>query len=82
VEDLIAKGYKRISNAHGHIARIDREDWLEVLAVMHNRAPADFIVRDGTGRPSPNWEDYYRRCVSEDIHTVSEEDIKKFPSSF
>ena len=31
-KDLMDKGYRKTSNAYCHINRIDREDWLDVLA--------------------------------------------------
>lgn len=80
-EELTARGYRRTSNAHGLISRIDREDWLEVLAQKMRRAPADFIVRDGGGRVSGLWCDFYRRCYSADTHTVDAQRIVKIPSS-
>lgn len=81
VAELIAMGYRRTSNAYGLVTRIDRDDWLEVLAVAMRRAPADFILRDGTGRVSPRWEDYYRRTLSKDTHTVLAHEIGEFPAS-
>jgi hypothetical protein len=80
-EELVARGYRRTSNAYGRISRIDRPDWLEVLAEKMRRAPADFILRDGTGQVSPLWCDFYRRVYSQDAHTVSPSTLALIPGS-
>lgn len=84
-EKLTQMGYRRVSNAYGLVARIDRSDWLDVLAnSLPGRCIADFLVRNGpdAGKPSPRWEDHYRRVYSKDVHTVSAEDITRIPPSF
>jgi hypothetical protein len=78
--ELIARGYRRTSNAWRMVSRIDRPDWVDVLARSLHRAPADFYV-PGAARPAGNWCDYYRRCVSKDTLTVSAETIGQIPSS-
>ncbi len=80
-EELRARGYRKTSNAYGLVSRIDRADWVEVLAQEMRRAPADFIVRDGSGRISPSWCDFYRRTYSKDNHTVDQERIALIPTS-
>lgn len=80
-EELTALGYCVTSRAYGLVSRIDRPDWLEHIATEMRRAPADFIVRDGSGRPSGQWCDYYRRVYSKDTHTVDPERLKQIPSS-
>lgn len=85
VSTLIEMGYKRVSNAYGEISRIDREDWIEVLArAMPGSCKADFLVVSGpnTGKPSERWADHYRRVHSKDTLTVSKEDIRLFPGSY
>lgn len=64
-ERLNALGYRRISRKHGIVARIDRADWLQVLAASMFRVPADFIDPK-TGAPAANWCDHYRRVHSKD----------------
>jgi hypothetical protein len=72
---LTSAGYRRVSNKHRIVSRIDREDWLEHLARKMRQAPADFILKDGTGRVSPAWCDHYRRIYSKDTITVSSEAV-------
>jgi hypothetical protein len=79
--DKLAKmGYRRTSHKHGLIARIDREDWLNVMATALHRAPADFYV-PGEPNPSGSWCDYYRRCLSLDIRHVQPGVTKLIPGS-
>lgn len=82
-EELVARGYRCVSRAYGLVARVDRSDWLEVLAKEMMRAPADFLVLSGPdkGRPSGLWADYYRRCHSKDMHTVPEHVCRQVPTS-
>lgn len=69
---LTDMGYRRTSNRHLMVSRIDRPDWIDHLANKMRCAPASFIVRDGSGEISADWCDHYRRCYSEDKATVSE----------
>jgi hypothetical protein len=64
-DKLIAAGYRRTSNRYRIVSRIDRSDWVEILARHLHRAPADFYV-PGEHSPSADWCDYYRRCLSAD----------------
>lgn len=79
-EQLIAMGYRKVSNAYCHVSRIDREDWMTVLAKQLRCAVADFYNLDGSG-VSGSWCDYYRRTHSKDVLTVSPSIIGKIPSS-
>lgn len=81
IDLIMAMGYRKVSNNHCIVTRIDREDWVEYLAQKMRRAPADFIVRDGSGMISPSWCDHYRRTYSNDKIYVTREDIKKFKGS-
>ena len=68
-KELMAKGYRRTSNKYRMITRIDREDWMHFLAEkMPGSCVADFMVKSGpdAGKPSPLWEDHYRRVYSKD----------------
>ena len=47
--ELLQKGYRRTSNAYCLVSRIDRDDWLQVLAKQLNCSVADFYKMDGTG---------------------------------
>ena len=67
--ELMAKGYRKTSNAYCRVARIDREDWMQTLAKRMNCCVADFYNIDGSG-PSNNWKDFYIRTHSKDTLTV------------
>lgn len=67
---LMALGYRRTSWGHRLVSRIDRPDWLMVLAKELRRAPADFYV-PGEPQPAGSWCDHYRRVCSKDNITVS-----------
>ena len=62
---LIDQGYAVTSRRYCHVSRIDREDWRERCERKH--APVD--------------ADFYRRCVSKDKLTVSEEVRRLMPNS-
>lgn len=68
-QKLIKQGYHRTSNAYCLVSRIDRDDWLEVLAGSMNCSVARFYKLDGTGVPD-GWRNHYIRCFSKDTHTV------------
>lgn len=80
VEELIARGYRKVSNKYGRLSRIDRPDWLHLLAVHLGRAPADFYV-PGAEKPAGNWCDYYRRVLSKDKVDIDPQLARKAPSS-
>jgi len=67
--DLMKKGYRRTSNAYCMISRIDREDWLDVLAKERHCSRADFYNVDGSGINNSH-KDYYVRVHSKDTLTV------------
>jgi hypothetical protein len=77
---LKAMGYRRVSNKHKLVARIDRKDWLQSMAKSLHRAPADFYV-PGENHVAPNWCDYYRRVHSKDQLEVSAEIYAALPAS-
>lgn len=80
-DELIALGYRRTSNKYRIVSRIDRPDWVTVLAVHCRRAPADFY-QIGASDPEGNWCDYYRRVLSKDkIEGVDPEVFRAVPSS-
>lgn len=88
-EELARRGYRRISSKYGLVARVDRPDWIMVLAAHLHRSPAEFyLVRqtsagDGeqyaidSNHPSPMWADHYRRTYSRDKFRVDPE-VAKF----
>ena len=68
--ELASQGYRRTSNRHRMVSRIDREDWKEYMALQH--APWD--AKRGT-TDGPDWvkclgpaaaADFYRRVHSMD----------------
>ncbi len=69
--NLHNQGYRRTSNKYKIVSRIDRDDWLDVLAKSMNCTRADFYKLDGSG-VADNWKDHYIRCYSKDKLTVSE----------
>lgn len=75
-ERLTALGYRRTSNKHRMVSRIDRPDWLEVLARSMRRSVAEFCDLD-TGEVSPSWCDHYRRVYSEDTMIVEDPEVFK-----
>jgi len=81
---LIKKGYRRVSNKFGHVARIDRPDWREHMA--ERNAPWD---PKGQGmewvrlleKTPGSAEDHYRRCYSKDVLVLSPGQAKRVPPS-
>ena len=55
--DLEAQGYRRISNRHCLLSRLDRPDWVDHLPLQLQRSTAEM-------------EDFYRRNISKDKITV------------
>jgi hypothetical protein len=76
---LIAQGYRKVSNAFCRVAKIDRDDWVQVLATQLNCAPADFYKMDGSGI-SDRWRDHYVRMHSKKVLTVHPDIVRKIPS--
>lgn len=73
--DLHKQGYRRISNKYKLVARIDRDDWLDVLAKELRCSRADFYMLDGSGIGN-QWRDHYVRVYSKDQITVKPEIYK------
>ena len=79
-EQLTAMGYRRTSNKYGMVSRVDRSDWVHVLAKELRRAPADFYV-PGEAEPAANWCDYYRRVYSRDKLELDPIVARQIPTS-
>ena len=79
VEELIAQGYRRVSNAYCLVTRIDRPDWLETMASRMHCSVADFYNQDGSGI-SNSWRDHYCRVYSKDQLCVGPSKIRQIPS--
>lgn len=78
---LADRGYRRTSTKHRMVSRIDREDWLEVLARHLHRSVAELYIQ-GTNTISPNWTDYYRRVLSKDtLMNIDPEVHRAIPGS-
>jgi hypothetical protein len=73
--DLMAKGYRKVSNAYCLVSRIDREDWVEVLARSRHCSVADFYNVGGSGIGNQH-RDHYVRVYSKDNLTVSPRVLK------
>lgn len=67
--NLMNQGYRRVSNAYCEVARIDREDWLDVLAKERRCSRADFYNVDGSGIGDQH-RDHYVRVFSKDKLTI------------
>lgn len=78
-QKLIDQGYRKTSNNHRMVARIDDPNWIHTLAHEMGRAPADYYKPDGS--LSDHWPDHYRRTRSQDVITVDKEVLKFIPSS-
>lgn len=76
---IMSMGYRRVSNKYKTVARIDRYDWLDVLAESMNKSPSRFY--DKTGKLDGQWCDWYRRCISKDSHNIPQEIFAQIPSS-
>lgn len=72
---LMAQGYRKTSNAYCLISRVDREDWLDVLAKERRCSRADFYNVDGSGVGDQH-RDHYIRVFSKDNHTVAPEVLR------
>jgi len=70
--DLMKQGYRKTSNAYCLVSRIDRDDWLDVLAKQRHCSRADFYNVDGTGIGDQH-RDHYVRVFSNDKLTVAPE---------
>jgi hypothetical protein len=72
---LTKQGYRKISSKYKLVARIDKDDWLDILARQLNCCRADFYKLDGSGIAN-NWKDHYIRVHSKDRITVTPEVYK------
>ena len=71
--ELAFRGYRRVSNKYGTVARIDCANWRREL---NNR-----LRRDTSKNPGICWEDHYRRCYSQDKLDVGRETARLVPTS-
>ena len=88
-QDLIVRGYRRVSWRHRTISRIDRADWKERLAARLGRSVAELYIVGSRGgvaefgnQVAGGLCDYYRRCFSKDmIEDVPDDILKAIPTS-
>lgn len=73
--DLMKQGYRKTSNAYCRVSRIDREDWLDVLAKQRRCSRADFYNVDGSGIGDQH-RNHYIRVFSNDTHVVHPKVLK------
>ena len=78
-QGLLSKGYRKTSNAYCMVSRIDRDDWLDVLAGKMNCCRADFYNKDGSG-VSDRWRDHYIRSYSNDKLIIHPDIIRFIPT--
>lgn len=79
-EEATRLGYRRVSNSHCIVSRVDRVDWLSRLAKSLNRPYEEMLSR--SGKNPVEWAaDHYRRCFSKDTLVLSPTEYKKVPSS-
>ena len=79
--ELHKQGYRCISNRYCMIGRVDREDWLDVLARQRRCSRADFYNVDGSGIGDQH-VDFYVRVHTQDKKTVSEGVYKELRKLF
>ena len=73
-------GYRKVSNRHRIVSRIDCEDWLETMAETQNTSVAE-MIGPHPHLSLPALADHYRRCYSKDKLVVDEHLIKLMHSS-
>ncbi len=79
-QELTAKGYRRISNKHKMVSRIDREDWIRHMAEQH--APWDVEGEGMTWASGAHMTDHYRRVYSKDVIYLDDRDVfRAIPAS-
>jgi hypothetical protein len=74
-EALTKQGYRRISNNHLLVSRVDCLDWKQRMANSHPRGMAWVEVLGNSAA------DHYRRCFSKDIRNVSRDVLRRIPGS-
>jgi hypothetical protein len=78
LEQLLAKGYRALSNEYAIISRIDREDWREAMGATWSKDP---LVQRKHGEQLGS--DHYRRKYSQDkIERVPEEIFRQIPGDW
>lgn len=85
-QKLFDRGYQGFSNKYRMIARIDRPDWLQVMAGKFRKSVADFYVREADGTititdKTGRWGEHYAAALSldkqEGIHPDVYNELKR-----
>lgn len=79
-ETLAAQGYCRISKRKNVVARIDVENWVELLAAHYGKTLHEMFT-EILANPG-HYEDLFRREWSKDRLDVSLTTMRSLPSSF
>lgn len=79
-EEATARGYRRVSNRYRWVARVDRPDFVQVLA-KHLRHPVSFFLTNSEKNVQAQWCDHYRRVYSCDVVILREREYEKVPAS-
>ena len=79
-EELAKQGYCRVSKQNKIVARIDAENWVEILAKHYGKTLHEMFT-EIMANPG-HYEDFYRREWSKDRLEVSLITSRTVPSSF
>lgn len=71
-QELIARGYRRVSRRFGHVARVDRPDWREELARRHSPWDPEGEGMRWVNALGDGAADFYRRGYSKDVVVLSQ----------
>lgn len=80
-KELAKQGYRRTSNRHGMLARVDRPDWKAYMALRHSPWDPEGEGRRWVEALGNGAADHYRRVYSGDVITVPRKIAGKVPSS-
>jgi hypothetical protein len=78
---LARRGFRVVSRKYGILSRVDRPDWVSVIAYHMFKSPAEFYVLDKPNTVGSTWADHYRRCYSKDKFEVSPDVARLIPTS-
>lgn len=80
--DYVEQGYRIVSRKYGTIARIDRDDWLELLLEKYPNWQAKKGGLNTASITLVQAADHYRRCFSKDTIDLGRKALTlKIPNS-